>query len=61
MQQQVIIGAPSMIEDDLLRTFNISLVVRGSITETRGTDSDDARCVLKRGALSIATTMPSSG
>lgn len=49
-----------MIEDDLLRTFNISLVVRGSITETRGTDSDDARCVLKRGALSIATTMPSS-
>jgi hypothetical protein len=42
---QVIIGAPSVIEDDLLRTFNISLVVRGSITETRGTDSDNGRCV----------------
>ncbi|WIA32122.1 hypothetical protein OEZ86_002973 [Tetradesmus obliquus] len=45
---EVIIGAPSMIEDDLLRTFNISLVVRGSITETRGTDSDDARYALPR-------------
>ncbi|WIA11990.1 hypothetical protein OEZ85_012071 [Tetradesmus obliquus] len=45
---EVIIGAPSMIVDDLLRTFNISLVVRGSITETRGTDSDDARYALPR-------------
>jgi ethanolamine-phosphate cytidylyltransferase len=46
---QVIIGAPSVIEDDLLRTFNISLVVRGSITETLGTDSgDDVRCVWRQ-------------
>jgi hypothetical protein len=45
----VIIGAPSVIEDDLLRTFNISLVVRGSMTETRSTDSgDDARCATHR-------------
>eukprot|EP00882_Tetradesmus_deserticola_P027816 GHRQ01030945.1.p2 GENE.GHRQ01030945.1~~GHRQ01030945.1.p2 ORF type:complete len:135 (+),score=46.67 GHRQ01030945.1:294-698(+) len=46
---QVIIGAPSVIEDDLLRTFNISLVVRGSVTETRVTDTgDDARYALPR-------------
>lgn len=32
---QVIIGAPTVISEDLLRTFNISLVVRGSVTETR--------------------------
>ncbi|KAF6254698.1 CTP-phosphoethanolamine cytidylyltransferase [Scenedesmus sp. NREL 46B-D3] len=46
---EVIIGAPSVIEDDLLRTFNISLVVRGSMTETRATDCGaDARYALAR-------------
>jgi hypothetical protein len=38
----VIIGAPTIINDDLLRTFNISLVVRGSVTETRTQNSGDS-------------------
>jgi hypothetical protein len=38
---QVIIGAPTVISEDLLRTFNISLVVRGSVTETRAQNSSD--------------------
>lgn len=42
---QVIIGAPTVISEDLLRTFNISLVVRGSVTETRTSNSGDSdRC-----------------
>lgn len=39
---EVIIGAPTIINDDLLRTFNISLVVRGSVTETRTQNSGDS-------------------
>lgn len=31
---EVIIGAPGAITDDLLKTFNIGLVVRGSTSET---------------------------
>ncbi|KAK9853648.1 hypothetical protein WJX84_001343 [Apatococcus fuscideae] len=38
---EVIIGAPLEISDDLLTTFNISLVVRGSVSET-GRDGSDA-------------------
>lgn len=46
---QVIIGAPTVISEDLLRTFNISLVVRGSVTETRAQNSNDNdRCVRAR-------------
>eukprot|EP00878_Enallax_costatus_P014207 GHUV01014861.1.p1 GENE.GHUV01014861.1~~GHUV01014861.1.p1 ORF type:complete len:381 (+),score=118.13 GHUV01014861.1:154-1296(+) len=46
---EVVIGAPMIISDDLLRTFNISLVVRGSLTETRGHGSmDDKRYALPR-------------
>lgn len=37
---EVIIGAPLHITDDLLRTFNISVVVRGSITETGAAPAD---------------------
>lgn len=46
---EVIIGAPTVISEDLLRTFNISLVVRGSVTETRAQNSsDNDRYVLPR-------------
>lgn len=46
---QVIIGAPTVIGEDLLRTFNISLVVRGSVTETRAHgNGESARCVWQR-------------
>lgn len=46
---EVVIGAPMIITDDLLRTFNISMVVRGSLTETRGRDSmDEQRYALPR-------------
>jgi hypothetical protein len=42
---QVIIGSPTVISEDLLRTFNISLVVRGSVTETRTHNSGQSdRC-----------------
>ena len=33
---EVIIGAPTVIDDNLLKTFNITLVVRGSYSETSG-------------------------
>lgn len=53
---QVIIGAPTIINDDLLRTFNISLVVRGSVTETRTQNSGDSErwvepCLPKPGCI----------
>ena len=32
-----------MVTEDLLTTFNISLVVRGSVSETRGTGVRDAQ------------------
>jgi hypothetical protein len=52
-----------VIEDGLLRTFNISLVVRGSMTETRSTDSgDDARCAAHRpGHLGVLQQLASLG
>lgn len=31
---EVIIGSPMIITDDLIKTFNISVIVRGSVTET---------------------------
>lgn len=31
---EVIIGAPTQLNDDLMKTFNISLVVRGTVSET---------------------------
>ena len=42
---EVIIGAPSVITDDLLTTFNISMVVRGTMHETtdRQAASEDER------------------
>jgi ethanolamine-phosphate cytidylyltransferase len=33
---EVVIGAPGVITEDLIRTFNISIVARGSISDTRG-------------------------
>lgn len=33
---EVIIGSPVVITDDLIKTFNISVVVRGTVTETGG-------------------------
>lgn len=46
---EVIIGAPTVIGEDLLRTFNISLVVRGSVTETRAHgNGESARYALPR-------------
>jgi hypothetical protein len=57
---QVIIGAPSVISEDLLRTFNISLVVRGSVTETRkNTNGDSSRCA-HSSAAAVASGTPSS-
>ncbi len=48
LRVQVIIGAPVVISDDLLRTFNIRLVVRGSVTETRDASSGETeRCVCR--------------
>lgn len=31
---EVVIGAPTVITEDIITTFNISVVVRGSISET---------------------------
>lgn len=39
---EVIIGAPVVITEDLLTTFNISLVARGSVSETRDSGNRDA-------------------
>jgi ethanolamine-phosphate cytidylyltransferase len=39
----VVIGAPMEITDDLIKTFNISLVVRGTITETSHEGPDEPR------------------
>lgn len=59
-------GAPLAITEDLLTTFNISLVVRGSISETGIAEEEEQmrysvpkrkgimRCVL---ALFVLTTM----
>jgi hypothetical protein len=53
---QVIIGAPSVISEDLLRTFNIKLVVRGSVTETRkNTNGDTSRCGPGQGTAGSCT------
>jgi ethanolamine-phosphate cytidylyltransferase len=37
---EVIIGAPPAVSDYLLTTFNISLVVRGSVSETSSTAAE---------------------
>ena len=39
---EIVIGAPTVITDDLIKTFNISLVVRGSVSETRHLGPCDA-------------------
>lgn len=55
---QVIIGAPTVISEDLLRTFNISLVVRGSVTETRAQNSNDNdRCVRARWCMLLLLSL----
>lgn len=41
---EVVIGSPTIITRDLLTTFNISLVVRGSVSETSvAKDKDPVR------------------
>lgn len=40
---EVIIGAPPIISDDLIKTFNISLVVRGTKNETSELHHQDER------------------
>lgn len=40
---EVVIGAPMAITEDLLTTFNISLVVSGTVHETRSRDSEQKR------------------
>lgn len=53
--RQVIIGAPTVVGDDLLRTFGIRLVVRGSVAETAGRGGDDmARCAREARAGRLA-------
>lgn len=37
------VGAPLEVNEDLLTTFNISAVVRGSVSETGHTGHDDTR------------------
>eukprot|EP00879_Flechtneria_rotunda_P030492 GHRR01033130.1.p1 GENE.GHRR01033130.1~~GHRR01033130.1.p1 ORF type:complete len:389 (+),score=115.52 GHRR01033130.1:193-1359(+) len=39
---EVVIGAPTVVGEDLLRTFNIQLVVRGSVSETAGRGTGDS-------------------
>ncbi len=44
---EVIIGAPPIISDDLIKTFNISLVVRGTKNETSELHhQDERRCAV---------------
>lgn len=40
---EVVIGAPMVITEDLLTTFNISVVVTGTVHETRSRDSEKVR------------------
>eukprot|EP00775_Hariotina_reticulata_P012936 gene12936-13064_t len=46
---EVVIGAPTVIAADMLRSFGIKLVVRGSVSETNSTvDGSDIRYALPR-------------
>jgi len=40
---EVIIGAPLMVTEDLIKTFNISLVVRGTVSECQHRDEKESR------------------
>lgn len=50
---EVIIGAPAHLTDDLLKTFNISLVVRGTVSETAGFVEHDASRYSRAKALGV--------
>jgi glycerol-3-phosphate cytidylyltransferase-like family protein len=45
---EVVIGAPSIITRDIVSTFNVSQVVRGSVSEMSGVRSPDEVRILSR-------------
>jgi ethanolamine-phosphate cytidylyltransferase len=60
---ECVIGAPAVITDDLLTTFNIAVVLRGTVAETRAdgapaSTSDDARYAVPR-ARGMLQPLPS--